>query len=110
MAISVYKPSPPSPEEHAKALRTSALALMSADSALDDATILWLMTRFQSFDHDVIYSVDECRKAIAEAKVLFECQRVKEERRRRNERASHFYVCFILLLLIAMVVWAIFSR
>ena len=83
---------------------------MSADSAPNDATILWLMTRFQSFDRDVIYSADECRKAIAEARVLFERQRAKEDRRRRNERAGHFYICFILLLLIAMVVWAIFSR
>lgn len=110
MAISVYKPSPPSPEERAKALRTSALALMSADSAPDDATILWLMTRFQSFDRDVIYSVDECRKAIAEARVLFERQRVKEDRRRRNERAGQLGACFFLLVLIGMVVWAILSR
>ena len=105
MAISVVKPAPPDPHAREKRLRHVASLCLSDFHDADDAHLVEHMKMLLRCFGDSALSAD-CEKALAEARADARAA----ELRRRNERACHISACFILLLFIAMVVFAIFSR
>ena len=105
MAISRIKPDPHDPYVRAKLLRSVAASCLDEFPDADDAQLIARMKMLLCSCGDSALSA-ECEKALAEARADARAAKL----RRRNERACHIYACFILLILIAMVVCAIFSR
>lgn len=105
MAISVRKPEPPDPHARDKRLRLVASLCLSDFPDADNACLMKHMKMLLRCSGDSALSAD-CEKALAEARAEAHAAKL----RRRNERAVNFSLCFILLLLIGLVLWAIFSR
>lgn len=105
MSIRVIKPDPPDPHARDKRLRLVASLCLSDFPDADDACLVKHMKMLLRCSGDSALSAD-CEKALAEARAEAHAAKL----RRRNERACQLYACFILLLLIGLVLWAIFSR
>lgn len=105
MSIRVIKPEPPDTREPERLLRLLAERCLEKFGDADDASLAERMLAFLS-GSEYSFSPAECLRAASDARADV---RAKDSRR-RNERAVNFSLCFILLLLIGLVLWAIFSR